>query len=445
MRRSLSRFPARQRAGTLVLAAATALCAAPALAIEPTSVAKLIEPSMVRIVVEGPRGMSSASGFVVSNDGHIATTYHVVAPHLDEDWPLYVLASGTSAEMRQTATVVQAYPGEDLAVIRVEGLARPPARLSIADPETLTKGATLFAIGYPGAGGRLGADSGTSFTAGSASRLFEGAWTADAPKIRIIQHSAATNPGNSGGPVVNPCGQVVGINTEREMAMLITPTGLPIVYDVIQGVFFASHISVLAEKMTALGIPFNGTRKVCRVIFGVASTNFHWYGAALAVLAAALILLLIRLRPRRVVHVIVLGGSAARNGARTLGHIFHLPHWGHRLPPGEWRFRCENAEGGPIDIVITHDDLRRAPGGLVIGSDPASDRRLTADGVARRHARLVSLRDGLGVYDLHSGAGTAVDEQPVKPDAGPTPIKPGDRLRLGNLVFHVDRITPPRR
>lgn len=415
------------------------LAASPAAAIEPTAVARMVEPSMVRIFVQGPVARASASGFVVSTQGHVATTYHVVEPHLDEGWSLFVVESGAALEARRPATVVQAYPDEDLAVLKVEGLDRPAAVLSESDTDTLAKGTSVFAIGFPGAGERLGADSGTSFTVGVANRIFVGAWTPESARIQIIQHSAATNPGNSGGPVVNPCGQVVGVNTEREMAMLITPTGLPIVYDVIQGVFFASHISVLVEKLKALNIPYNGTRKVCRVFLGVASTHFYWYGAAALVAVLVLVLLLIRFWPRRVVHVVVLSGSAARNGARALGHIFREVPWRRRRPEGIWRFRCEDAEGGPIDIVISQDDLRQAPQGLVIGSDPSCDRPLAADGIATRHARVIPLGDGLGVHDLYSGTGTAVDERPVDPDSGPAPVTPGARLRLGGLTFHVER------
>jgi hypothetical protein len=131
--------------------------------------------------------------------------------------------------------------------------------LSEADADSLPQGMQVFAIGYPEAGGRLGGGAGTTFTAGLVNRIFVGAWTADSARIRIIQHSAVTNPGSSGGPVVNPCGQVVGLNTEREMAMLITPIGLPLIYDVIQGVFFASHVSVLTEKLKSLDVPYNGS------------------------------------------------------------------------------------------------------------------------------------------------------------------------------------------
>lgn len=401
--------------------------------------ASAVEPSMVRILVEGPRGAASASGFVVSSEGHIATTYHVVAPHILAGWDIFVLESGAAAEARRSAVVVAAYPGEDLAVLKVEGLKRPPIVLSESGIERPAKGTTLFAIGYPAAGERLGADAGPSFTAGMANRTFMGAWTRESPQIQIIQHSAATNPGNSGGPIVNPCGQVVGVNTEREMAMLVTPTGLPIVYDVIQGVFFASHVSVLVEKLKALDVPYNGTQKVCRVIFGVGSTNFYWYAAAAAAIVLALVVLLIALRPRRVVHVVVLGGWAARNGVRSLGHMILPPPWRHRRDGSAWWLRCEDAEDGPIDILIRRKDLRRAPKGLVIGRDPSCDYRLTADGIAGKHAQLIPLGDGIGVADLHSGAGTAVDERSIGPSDGPAPLAPGARLRLGSLVFRVEQ------
>lgn len=425
----------------LILAAAIVsfLVGSPAFSIEPTTVARLVEPSMVRVIVEGPFGAVAGSGFVVSTKGHIVTTYHVIEPHTDRGWDLFVVESGASPEARRPATVVHAYPSEDLVVLKVDNLDRPPVVLSESGSDTLTKGTTVFAIGFPGAGARLGADSRTSFTAGVVNRIFMGAWTQDDPEIQIVQHSAATNPGNSGGPVVNPCGQVVGVNTEREMAMVIMPGGMPIVYDVIQGVFFASHVSVLMEQLKALGIPYNGTQKVCRVILGIASTNFYWYGSAAAVVLLATILLLIRYRPRRVVHVVVLGSAAARNGARAFGHLLLHPPWRHRRRDDTWRLHCDDAEDGPIDIIITQEDLRRAPKGLVIGHDPSCDCRLAADGIAEHHVQLVPLRDGLGVVDLHSGAGTAVDERPLDPGEGPAPLTPGAKLRLGSVVFRVER------
>lgn len=425
----------------LILAVTTVclLAAIPATAIEPTTVARVIEPSMVRIINEGPTDFAGASGFIVSTQGHIATAYHVVQPHIDEGWDLFVVESGSSTEERRAATVVQTYPDEDLAVLKVEGFERRPVVLSESAVDTLVKGMRVFAVGYPGAGQRLGADSGTSFTVGAANRIFMGAWKEDGPRIQIVQHSAATNPGSSGGPIVNPCGQVVGLNTQREMAMLITESGVPIVYDVIQGVFFASHVSVLVEKLKALDIPYNGTQKVCRVVLGVASANFYWYALAAIVVILALVLLLIRHRRRRVIHIEVSGGSAARNGIRALRDMLLHPPWLHKRRDTNWRLHCDDAEGSPLDIVITQEDLRRLPKGLVIGCDPSCDRCLAADGIAKQHALLVPLGDELGVTDLHSGSVTAVDEHPVDPNDGPAALTPGARLRLGNVTFRVER------
>ncbi len=428
------------RSARFVLCAACLLVAWPAAAIEPTAVARMVEPSMVRVVVEGPAGRASGSGFLVSAEGHVATTFHMLRPHIEAGWEFFVLEGGAAPAARRSVTVVGTYPDEDLAVLKVEGLERPPVTLSEADLQLPAQGSEIFAIGYPAAGERLGADAGMSFTAGMANRIFVGAWTAESARIRIIQHSAATNPGNSGGPVVNPCGQVVGMNTEREMAVLLTPTGLPIVYDVIQGVFFASHVSVLIEKLKELGVPYSGSPKVCRVIFGVASTAYPWYAAAAGAVLLALLLLLVRHWPRRVIHVVVVGRDVARNGARALGHLILHPRTGARPRKITWRLHCDaTEEGGPIDIVIDEDDLRRAPHGLVIGSDTACERCLAADGIDRRHAQLVRLGEELGIKDLHSKTGTAVDAKPVDPEDGAAPLKSGAELRLGNLVFRVER------
>jgi hypothetical protein len=388
------------------------LSAAPARALEPTAVARTIEPSMVRILVEGPTAVAGASGFVVSDDGHIATAYHILRPHLEQGWTLSAVAGDGAAETRLDLTIIGIYPDEDLAVLQAEGLDRPPVRLSEAASERLEPGLSVFAIGYPGAGSRLGAETWISFTAGTVSRVFEGAWTEEAARIRIIQHSAPTNPGNSGGPIVNACGQVVGVNTEREMAMVITPTGMPLIYDVIQGVFFASHASVLVEKLQALGIRYDGSAAICRVFLGVASTRFPLYAVLAGLGLLGLLALLVWHWPRRAVHIIVLGGgAAARRGAHALAHLLRQPPWRRGRLDDVWLLECDDGRAGPIRIAVSRDELRRLPDGVVIGADPSCDHCLAGDGIAKRHARLVPLADGLGVNDLHSEGGTAVDDQ----------------------------------
>jgi len=310
----------RRIVSTLILpATATLVAAAPASAIDPQSVAKMLEDSVVRVLAVGPARIMGGTGFVVGRRGHVATNYHIVQRHIDADWEIFVVKSGASPEDRLPATLIEAFPGEDLAVLRVSGLIAPPARLSMTDAARPAKGTTVFAIGFPEVGERLGMALATSFTTGTINRFFEGSWSEEGPRIGIVQHSAATNPGNSGGPVVNACGQVIGVNSQREMAILVAPGGFPIVTDLIQGVFFASHVSVLIEKLEGLGIAYSGTRRACRLFWGIASANFYTYGAGAAFFVLFLLAALYVLGFRPVVPIVVRAGSAARNGARAVG------------------------------------------------------------------------------------------------------------------------------
>lgn len=302
----------------LVPAAVTVMSAAPVAAVDPQSVARTLEPSVVRVLTAGPQGVVSGTGFLVSRSGHVATNYHVVAPHIEAEWAIFVTGSGVSGEDRLPASLIEAFPGEDLAVLQVEGLSGPPVRLSEVDAGSPEKGTPIFAIGFPDVGDRLGAGLETSFTTGTVSRVFTGSWSEEGPRIAIIQHSAPTNPGSSGGPIVNACGQVLGVNSQREMAILVGPGGLPIVTDLIQGVFFASHVSVLVEKLKEAGIAYSGSRKSCRMFLGVASTNFDLAAGIAGFVAVALVIVLIAFKPQPVVQVCVRCGCAARDCARAV-------------------------------------------------------------------------------------------------------------------------------
>jgi serine protease Do len=140
---------------------------------------------------------STGSGVIVDRSGIIVTNAHVVD---GADW----IQVRTFDGRRFTAAVLGKDARVDLAVIRIEG-AGPLPVLTLGDANRLRVGEFVMALGHP-----FGLEHSVSF--GIVSR--KGAPIAvAAPGFDFIQTDAAIHPGNSGGPLVNMAGEVVGINT----------------------------------------------------------------------------------------------------------------------------------------------------------------------------------------------------------------------------------------
>jgi S1-C subfamily serine protease len=140
-------------------------------------------------------GISVGTGFFVGPEGYVLTSYHVVA---DADRIGCRSGSGPIHD----ATVARMSPANDLALLKVA--VRPAQYLSFAAPGSLHPGDRVFTIGY-GAANFLGVDE-PRFTDGTVSAL-----SGPGAENAYMQISVPVQPGNSGGPLVNESGQVVGI------------------------------------------------------------------------------------------------------------------------------------------------------------------------------------------------------------------------------------------
>ena len=430
------------------------VAAGPANALDPREVAKMLDPSVVRIVVVGPNQLSSGTGFVINREGYVATNFHVILRSLQSGWEIVVLDGGADPEHRRAATIVEAFRGEDLAILLVEGLDRPPVQIAVSfgitrfDDDKLVKGTQVFAIGFPGAGDRLGPMAEASFAPGTVSRVFPGSWSDEAPKIRIIQHTAPANPGNSGGPLVNECGHVVGVNTQREARLIRGPGGVPLVTDPIQGVFFSSHSSTLVQKLKELKIRYTGIQEACKTTAGGASANLYIYVTGAALLVFALMVLTLVFKPRPVTQIFVRCGEAFEQCVEAVERAFATlragggsvrvqAHSQGEAAPGisatGWVLSGFDTNGQPVRLTVSEDELRRAGEGVVIGSV------LTDPSVSGRHARIVTLGDGIGITDLGSTGGTVVDGKKLEPYGKPTPLRQDSEVRLGDVELKLSR------
>jgi len=143
----------------------------------------------------------SGSGFIVSADGHVLTNRHVI----NEARILEVrLADG---RLTRAVKVLGADPRSDVAVIRVEGMEGLPT-VALGDSDALEAGEWVIAIGAP-----FNLESSVSAGIVSATGRTGVLGTRADASEEFIQTDAALNPGNSGGPLINLDGQVVGINT----------------------------------------------------------------------------------------------------------------------------------------------------------------------------------------------------------------------------------------
>jgi len=145
----------------------------------------------------------SGSGFIISSDGYILTNYHVIETAHLSDIPLVVyLSDGTSYE----ATVIGYETSNDFAIIKIEATGLNPA--VIGNSDNIRVGQKIYAVGNP-----FG-DLVYSMTDGIISAL-DRIVTVDGKTISAFQFSAAVNSGNSGGPVYNTFGEVIGIVTAK--------------------------------------------------------------------------------------------------------------------------------------------------------------------------------------------------------------------------------------
>lgn len=195
----------------------------------------IIRPSIVvvaaKMTEKGATHSSLGTGIVISDKGVILTCLHVVG---DAPQVTVVFADGTESD----ALVTLRQPEKDLAVLSALKVPEELQPATLASSSSLNVGDEVIAVGNPF--GVL--DSVTAGVVSGLGREYTSKETGATLK-NLIQFDAAVNPGNSGGPLVNRQGEVVGI-----VASLLNPTN----EDVFIGIGFAVPID---DTGGALGIP----------------------------------------------------------------------------------------------------------------------------------------------------------------------------------------------
>ncbi len=185
-----------------------------------------VDPSVVVVVAENSKGASVGTGVVMSSDGYIITNEHVVSP----GEIIYIIAYDNIA---YDAKIVDLDATSDLALLKVDAFGLIPAEF--ADSSNVKIGDIVAAIGTP-----YSIEYAHTLSDGIISGIRSDVYVNNR-KLQLLQSNVAVNPGNSGGPLINEYGQVIGIVRSKIMT-----DG----EDVYEGMSFSiptSHVNIIVN------------------------------------------------------------------------------------------------------------------------------------------------------------------------------------------------------
>ena len=172
------------------------------------------------------------SGFIINEEGYILTNYHVVKGAQE-------ISVTLSNDVTTTAQIVNYDENQDVAMIKItDESVKIPATVELGDSDALQPGEEVIAIGTP-----LSTELSSTVTKGIISATSRSVAVESGVTMNLIQTDAAINAGNSGGPLVNTKGEVVGINSSK------------ISGEAVEGIGFSIPINDIKDKIESLSKP----------------------------------------------------------------------------------------------------------------------------------------------------------------------------------------------
>lgn len=172
------------------------------------------------------------SGFIINEEGYILTNYHVIQGAQE-------ISVTLSNDVTTTAQVVNYDENQDVAMIKItDESVEIPATVELGDSDALQPGEEVIAIGTP-----LSTELSSTVTKGIISATSRSVAVESGVTMNLIQTDAAINAGNSGGPLVNTKGEVVGINSSK------------ISGEAVEGIGFSIPINDIKDKIESLSKP----------------------------------------------------------------------------------------------------------------------------------------------------------------------------------------------
>ena len=377
----------------------------------------------------------TGTGFVVAQ-GIVATNHHVI-----EGSKKILLGLPNVANKLDLfdGEVFWSSPEFDIALIRAPDLTSPVIQLYGSLP---TKGDQVIAIGYPVMADRaLGLkfeNFQSTVTQGIVGRVIESSWAKGGSKFNIIQHSAAINNGNSGGPLLDICGRVIGINTNKAVGRILIDEGKPQLSQT-DGISYSSPISLLINALKVNGINVLSSSQECSLTSGpnlqnttpIAATQWMLPTGIIAALLLAFGALFFSLRKSKVIRETFTQYKRRSSQAKPLPSN----ESNQRDRGARWLLKGSDSNGRSIGLGLDSRALNY--GNVTIGRDSSVCQLAIDDtSVSREHASFSLSGGRLMLRDLGSKNGTWIDGEKIGNQ--PVTIRLGQIITLGKVKLRVD-------
>ena len=426
------------------MGAFVALGAAGAGAAEKAKLEDLRHP-VVKIIKVSKKGAGVGTGFFIA-PGTIATNRHVVGT--EEEARLFVLFRRDGKPTILVGKKVAESGPLDLAIVKVKYSDHPTLKITTKIPDL---DHPVYSIGFPAhleavnktklrealkAGGGLRAFllayvrelEQANVTKGTVSKVDMSNWGFPQPsRLRVIFHTTKISGGNSGGPLVDRCGRVLGVNTRVLTAVRSAGTKDATFAAYSQ----ASRAEDLIKFLQQNNVQYTSVTDTCVIAAAGAAGSagvpiYLWVVIGLVGLMALSSMGFAIVAPRRAKRFAVSATGAMTQMTRRVGTVVNRP-----TAP---RIKEIRITGDGVALRIETGGLLK---GYVVGRDQTlCDATLGIGNASRRHFRIRHKAGRAVVEDLNSTNGTSLDGQALKPYEA-APIKTGSKISIGQTTMDV--------
>ena len=375
--------------------------------------------STIKVLAQFGKKWASGTAFCIAKNGYFLTNAHVVCNFSNNSKnakKLYAFIKIDNQNKKYNAKMIWKSLDYDLALIKVDDLNSEPLKFT----QQVIQNTKVTAIGFPDNGDNSGDDNindldftEPTLTSGGVSRILSKNLVSST-NVKVVQTDAAINHGNSGGPLLNQCGEIIGINESKALHAKDLKSNL--VGDVIQGINFAVHKDEAIKLLQKHNISYMVVDTPCVYVDEAVSETVNSNNTKM------IVLILLAFLVSLLIFWIILKKKTPTDS--VLSRLVHqkVQEKEHSTPKKHTIALRPLKQGQEIEVKSNT---------VTIGRSSSAQIRFSSPEVSGSHLTLEE-RDGIVyVTDLKSTNGTYIDGRKLKPYTA-EPLRVGQKLIIGS-------------